>query len=389
MNRTWKILLSGLIAICLVILPSMTDRALARPPREVDSIRSAPNPAFDRYSLAVPDYIGQKITISMYGPPSTSDSLKSTKPRPKMDILSILTPSCNPNSVMFNSGKLYVACNKDAGGKDYIGVYESITSKLSKLKSPTATIPFDKTISSDEFSSIIAIAFDAENSLWVSSYNNNQIVRIPKASLSSANPTPDKKLVNSPDQPAGITFGQDGSLWVTGQYQGGIVLNFPKTELDKPGNIVAGITTIDATPTYCISNSAPGCQQQAGLFDNPEGIAIFNNDIWVSNNGGDHPASSLVRLRPAQNQSDRFGNGVAAPFSCPGGLKAARGILWVNDQSAPLTNTTCGATDPASGVGKIFTYSPTDLATPAKLNLNPPAISNTTSRPGFGGLDVF
>jgi hypothetical protein len=24
-----------------------------------------------------------------------------------------------------------------------------------------------------------------------------------------------------------------------------------------------------------------------------------------------------------------------------------------------------------------------------KLNLNPPAVSNTTSRPGFGGLDVF
>jgi len=111
---------------------------------------------------------------------------------------------------------------------------------------------------------------------------------------------------------------------------------------------------------YCISNSALSCQQQAGLFDNPEGIAILDNDIWVSNNGGDHLAASLIRLCPTPGQTDCFGNGVALPFFCPGGLASGFEGLWINDQGFPLTDTTCGANDPALGVGIVFIYSPSD-----------------------------
>jgi hypothetical protein len=359
MNRIWKILFSGLLSICLVMVPSIHDRAFAQD-------------ALSRY-LVVPDYVGQKITINI---------LSSKAPR-----YSILTPNCNPNSVAYKHERLYVACNQDSGNGDRIEVYDFV--KNANLKPRIISVPPIKTIASPEFNSIIAINFDPEDNLWVSSYNNNQIVRFSQASLNSPKPTPDKKLINSPDKPVGITFGADGSLWVAGQYQGGIVLNIPKTELDKPGTIINGIAAIDATPSFCISNAAPGCQQQAGLFDNPEGIAILNNDIWVSNNGGDHPAASLIRIRPTQGQTDRFGNGVATPFSCPGGLDAGTEGLWINDQSFTLSDTTCGATDSASGVGTILAYRPSELTNPTKLKLNPWSLNNVSSRPGFGGIDVF
>jgi hypothetical protein len=44
---------------------------------------------------------------------------------------------------------------------------------------------------------------------------------------------------------------------------------------------------------------------------------------------------------------------------------------WINDQGFPLTDTTCGANDPASGVGIVFIYSPSDLTNPANLNPMP------------------
>jgi hypothetical protein len=371
LNKIWKTLFSGLLAICLVMGLSMQDSAIAR--------NTIFTKSFVNY-LVVPDYLAQKLTIQ-----SLQKILSSTG---KPVTISVLTPNCNPNSTAYKNSKLYVACNKDKGNGDYIGVYNF--AQLTKLNAIPTSIPFSKIIRSPEFDSIIAIAFDPENNLWISSYNNNQIIRIPQTGLSTASPAPDKKIVNSPDQPAGITFDPlNSSLWIAGQYAGGIVLNIPKSELDKPGTLVGSIATINATPTYCISNSAPGCTQQPGLFDNPEGIAIFNNDIWVSNNGGDHPAASLVRLRPTQGTADQFGQGIGLPFSCPGGLKAMSGELWVNDQSAPLRNTTCGATDSASDVGKIFAYIAADLKTPASINLNPSEIVNITSRPGFGGIDVF
>jgi Two component regulator propeller len=377
-NKIWKILLSGLLAICLVMFTCVDDRAFAQIPPP-----SANRPQY----IAIPDYLGQKITFYK----QTTATFPPQKPTPTL-FATLITANCNPNSVTYNNSKLYVACNKDSGNQDFIGVYNlnGSNSPLTPTK-PTATInkPFDQTIASDQFNSIISIAFDPDNNLWVSSYGNSQIVRIPKASLATPDPTPDKALINSPISPVGITFDKNGSLWATGQYQGGIVLKIPKTELDQPGTIDGGIPKIDATPSYCISNNADGCQQQAGLFDNPEGIAILNNDIWVSNNGNDHPAASLVRLRISQGTVDRFGNGVGAPFSCPGGLKAVSSGLLVNDQSAPLTNTTCGANDPTSGVGRVFIYKPTDLTSPSSLNLNPLKLSNVTSRPGFGGIDVF
>jgi hypothetical protein len=362
----WKILFSGLLAISLVMGISLSDQAQA--------IRY---PGQSSY-LVTPDYVGGKVTIIQTGPRTGS--------------FSVLTPNCNPNSVVIGGWKLYVACNRDYGKSDFIGVYDFV--ELSGLRPLDLETAFEKTIDSPEFDGIVAIKFDSESNLWVSSYNNDQIIRFPKASLDSSNPKPDRKLVHSPDKPAGINFDpQNGSLWVVGQYSNGIVLNISKAELNKSGPIVAGMTTIDATPSYCISNDAAGCQQQAGLFDNPEGVAILNDDIWISNNGGNHPAASLIRLRPKQNQVDRFGNGVAKPFSCPGGLDIDESVdppaLWVNEQSFSLANTSCGASDQNSGTGKILFYGASQLDNPATFDAKSSGIENITSRPGFGGIDAF
>jgi hypothetical protein len=376
LTRIWKILFSGLLAISLVMGVSLSNQAKAQ-----SGVASY---------LVTPDYFGQKIIINQLSREFTPGVYTTGRP----GTYSVRTPNCNPNSVIQHESKLYVACNRGSNPEDFIGVYSF--EELAIVRPRNMEFPFEKTIKSKEFNSIVAIKFDRESNLWVSSYNNNQIVRFPKASLDTNDPKPDRKLINSPDKPAGIAFDKNGSLWVVGEDidRNGIVINIPTSELNKLGNIVGGITVIDATPSYCISNHTDGCQQKPDLFDGPEGIAILNNDdIWISNNGGNHPAASLVRLRPAQNQIDRFGNGVAKPFSCPGGLDTDNFVdppaLWVNDQSFSLTNTSCGASDQKSGTGKVLFYGLSDLSSPATLNSNPLGIQNITSRPGFGGIDAF
>jgi hypothetical protein len=371
----WKILFSGLLALSLVMGISMSDQVEA-----ASGVASY---------LVTPDYIGQKIIITQLSREFTPGVYTTGRP----GTYSVRTPNCYPNSVVQHGSKLYVACSKRDKVKDFIGVYNF--EELAMMRPRNIEFPFEKTIKSSEFSSIIAIKFDGKSNLWVSSFDNNQIVRFPKASLDSNDPKPDRKLINSPDKPAGIAFAKDGSLWVVGQDpdENGIVINIPTSELNKMGNIVDEITVIDAAPSYCISNHTEGCQQKPELFDNPEGIAILNDDIWISNNGGGHPAASLIRLRPAQNQIDRFGNGVARPFSCPGGLDTDNfvksPVLWVNDQSFSLINTSCGASDEKFGTGKVLFYRQSDLSSPGTLNSNPPGIENITSRPGFGGIDAF
>jgi len=334
----------------------------------------------NRY-LFVPDYVGKSVFIQ---------ALTGGRQRYTFTI-----PDCNPNSIARSDADLiYVACNKDFGNGDHIEVYDLV--ELSGLR-PRGylEVPSKKTITSPEFNSIIDLKFDPDGNMWVSSYGNNQIIRFPKSSLDLSNPQPkpDVKLVNSPDSPVGITFDSLGSLWVVGQFEGGIVLRIPKSELNKTGTIVSGINSIDATPNYCISNMANGCLQKSGLFDAPEGIAILGNEVFVSNNGGNHPGASLVRLPTNQNnalaQSVRLGNNIAAPFTCPGGLQADVEGLWINDQSYGLSNSTCGQTDRAAKTGGVIKFSSSELAGTSNLQTNSALIRDVTSRPGYGGIAVF
>lgn len=306
------------------------------------------------YSL---DYVGRQLLVS---------TTLQTK--------TVSLGNCNPNSVAVNQNLIYVVCNSDWGNPDAVQVYNQKYQLL-------------KTIRSSEFNSLVAIAFDAANNAWISSINNHSIVKLSAASLASANPTVSQKLEHSPDSPIGLAFDTDGSLWVSSVYAGGLVLNIAAQDL------ASSQYSLDVSPRYCISNAAAGCQTVAGLFDVPEGIAVWNNAVWVANNGGNHPAHQLVRLTVSGNQlsSRVYGQAVAQPFYCPGGLFATPDALWLNDQGFGKANTSCGATaeDQAGQTGAILRLTTQTLNTP-----NPAANDivwgrNLSSRPGFGGLFIL
>jgi len=198
-------------------------------------------------------------------------------------------------------------------------------------------------------------------------------------------------LMNSPASPVAMAFAKDGSLWVIGQYGDGILLHFPVSQLSEGYN---------AIPDYCLaSTSLSGCQYIANVFLGPEGIALFNGDVWVANNStgstGTVPGRELVDLKYSGGTltvNATFGNSSVAadsPFVCPGGLYASTGHLWVNDESYNETNPQCGAAgDAASKTGGLFSFSPAQLTAKTTTISQVLAFSNITGRPGFGGIFV-
>jgi hypothetical protein len=319
--------------------------------------------------LFTPDYLGQKIHVRVITPPKM----------PSIDWSYISTPNCNPNSVAATQLRLFIACNSEKGnGPDRILVYDTTRVNVNQFT-------LIKTITSSQFNRIIAIAFDQnayygrEENLWISSYGNNKIVRISRSNLNSDNPEVDKALVNSPAEPVGITFDPDGSLWVASTYKGGLVVNIAAADLDRSG------LDIDANPRYCISKS--DCNPVADAFDFPEGIALLNGIIWVSNNGGNHPGYKMTTLQVVNNRQLTFqktvGSAPSSPFSCPGGLFSDGTDLYINDQSFGLSSTGCGNGDEKASVNGVIRYLGGNLTSSPKL------FRLTTSRPGFGGIAVL
>jgi hypothetical protein len=205
-------------------------------------------------------------------------------------------------------------------------------------------------------------------------------------------PVVNASLVHSPDSPVALAFDKDGSLWVTGLYGDGILLNFVSSQL----NLGAA-----AVPRYCISsdNLGAGCQFQTNLFKQPEGVALFNGGVWVANNStgaaGTTPGRELVGIKVAAGAltvNSIFGNtlnAASSPFVCPGGLFATSSHLWVNDESYGEAPAQCGAAgDVASKTGGIFSFTPAQLAAKTTTISQVLSYSNVTGRPGFGGLYV-
>jgi GH18 family chitinase/sugar lactone lactonase YvrE len=323
----------------------------------------------------IPDFYGSLLQVRVGTTPTA---------------ITIKLPSCNPNAVAVNNNKAYVVCNAYGANPDKILVYNASTIRAA----PAGTLSISplQTITSSQFNSLIGIAFDAANNLWVASYGNSQIDSISAATLNTANPVVTASLINSPGAPVSMVFDSAGGLWVVGQYAGGILLHFPVSQINAGAN---------ANPDYCLATSsgAPGCPYIENVFLSPEGVALYGGDVWVANNStgatGTVPGRELVDLKfsggtlTVNAVFGSSGTPASAPFVCPGGLYASASHLWVNDESYGETNAACGANgDVASMTGGVFSFTPQQLAAKTTTISQVLAFSNVTGRPGFGGIFV-
>lgn len=347
--------------------------------------------AKNHVTVWVPQYYGGRVYVSTFD--YTVTPAKFTQKS-----LYVASRHCNPNSVVVQNGTLYVVCNSDFGGRDMVLVYDAASLKY--LKTITGVASDGKNYFTG--GSLIGAVFDAHGNLWISAYNGNDLLRIPAGRLSSNLPHVDRQVIDSPDSPAGMAIDpSNGSMWVVGQYAGGIVLNFPDATLNQAGTFL-GASALNPSPAYCISNAAgAGCQNVPDLFNAPEGIAVFDGSIWVSNNGGNAPTGTIVSLAPkagGQLASATFGGTVGDPFSCPGGMFAA-GVagrtptLWINDEGYGIAGTDCGssAADQGDQLGRVLEFLPQDLRL-HQAAPTPRIFGNSgrlkTASPGFGGIFV-
>jgi len=336
----------------------------------------------------IPDYYGQLLQVKKGS--GATWTLTTVK----------LPTTCNPNSVAVNTAYAFVVCNANAGTLDEILVYNAATIRAaaagSLTISPLQTYLGGTAENGTQFSELIGSAFDGSGNLWIASQGNSNVYSISAASLGTANPVITQQLSDSPSSPAGLAFATDGSLWVTGQVYDaaenayGIVLNMPASQFGNGGQ----------NPRYClVSTSGFGCPTVAGIFEDPEGIAVVGSDIWVANNGvgGYTPGRQLVDLQVvdgALSVNALFGNAsstTASPFVCPGGLFATPYHLWINDESygESTANLHCGGNgDVAAMTGGIFDYTPTQLTNKDTTLTDVLAFTNITGRPGFGGIFV-
>jgi fibronectin type 3 domain-containing protein len=331
----------------------------------------------------VPDYTGEAVRVRVGGGTTVTS-------------IAFSLPSCNPNSLAVNHNKLYVICNSDFGNSDAILVYDA--TKIRSAAAGTLSITPTKTITSGDFDGLIGVAFDSSNDLWVASNGNSEILEFTAAELAGASPKDIVSLIDSPSSPVALAFDTDSSLWVTGLYGDGILLNFDSSQFGLQGA---------ANPRYCASTDALGgiCISQANLFLQPEGVAVFKGSVWVANNsttgsnklGGATPGRELVNLAVSNGTLavktvygtvvPDAGGTATSPFFCPGGLFASSIRLWVNDESYGEANPQCGANgDTSSATGGVFSFTATQLT--AKPVTQTPTFTKLTGRPGFGGIFV-
>jgi hypothetical protein len=335
----------------------------------------------------VPDYYGQVVHVFLGG---------GTSP-----ITLNLPATCTPNSVAVNSGNLYVACSLGTGASgstaDQILVYGASAIAAASPGTTLMTAP-SQTITSGSFDVLLGIAFDASNDLWIASYMNDDILEIAASELSATTPTVTVSLTMSPNTPTALAFDPDGSLWVTGQNAGYLVLNFLPSQFGLGDG---------ASPRYCISSVGSDClapQTETAPFLTAEGLALFSGDIFVANNStgstGATPGREIFDLRVTTAVTSGVGaislintygsstNASLSPVVCPGGLFSTGAHLWVNDESYGETSPACGAAGDVSGAaGGIFSFTEAELST-ASLPKQVPVYTNVTGRPGFGGLFV-
>lgn len=239
---------------------SRLSRLLAAVPVCLGLAWAAPSAAQSNVTVWVPDYFGGKVYKNYFD--YTVSPVVDTK-----TTINVGSRGCpNPNGVALNGGLLYVVCNGDSGGTDEVLVYNAATKAFVKKITGLGTDHFQYFSGAG----LIAGMFDALGNLWVSAYDSNQLLRIDPTHLAAGSPLVDREVIDSPDQPAGMALDPDKSIWIVGQYNGGILLKFAESDLNVGGTYLH-TNPLNPTPRVCVSNNAPGCSHQTTLFNNPEG----------------------------------------------------------------------------------------------------------------------
>ena len=238
------------------------------------------------------------------------------------------------------------------------------------------------------------MTFDSQGDLWIASNGNDEVLEITAASLSSGTPASTVNLQDSPSSPVALAFDTDGSLWVTGQYLGGILLNFTADQLNQGTN---------ATPSYCMVETGgdqAGCQE--ATFLGVEGLALFNGDVWVSNNDtgsmGQVPGREILTFESREQRAsitDRHVTAAAPQRALQSdrlsGVGCSRGTAHHVGERQGYTgnrirNVARKATRSRRHREAIFDF--TTCCSWGPWPARRPAYTNVTGRPGFGGIFI-
>jgi hypothetical protein len=363
-----------------------------------------------------PDYVGQQLHVE--------EGIGATV----TNITVQLPTTCNPTSVTANQAYAFVFCSSAAGHTDELLAYDANVIRNSQA-GPITPAPLQTWVhgpSQLEGVQISTGAFDTAGNLWYSSNQNPALYEIlasniPDGALTQYLDTPGILVPVglaafnlgvdhiSTIYPTGMAFAGDGSLWIGGsEYSAnsvptsssvyGILLNIPASQLSGSGT--KSFTCLTSDP------NATKCSTYTGAFNDPGGVAIFNNMLWVSVTGAAQfgvttaqPGREIVgfplTLAPT---GDTLGSPVtfgsaatpsASPFVCPGGLYGTAAHLWISDDGVGDSNATptCGGTgDTAPDTGGIFDYTAAQLTSHAATGVL--AYPNVTGRPGPGGIFV-
>jgi hypothetical protein len=392
-----------------------------------------PRPALPAYAgrvVWIPDYVGQQLQVR-----------EGTEAEGNTNNITVQLPNtCNPTSVVVNLAYAFVFCSSAAGHTDELLAYDA--NVIRDTAPGTGTInpaPLQTWVRKfPQFEGVqpTTAAFDAAGNLWYSA-NGEPASKDPGLYKIPASDIPDGALTQFLDTPGilepvaltevdlgndhistiyptGMTFAPDGSLWISGSeysFQSGptssgvfgILLNIPASQLNN----------FEGTSFTCLTDdpNATKCVQYSGDFNDPGGVAIFNNMLWVSVTGAAQlgvttaePGRELIgfplTLAPA---GDTLGTPVAfgsatspaaSPFVCPGGpfAQAANAVhLWINDSGYgdSSMNPTCGgAGDIASQAGGIFDYTAIQLSNHDATLSDILAYTGVTGRPGPEGIFV-
>ena len=182
-------------------------------------------------------------------------------------------------------------------------------------------VPSEKTIAlSSGGASRTSIVFDAQGNLWFADAGNNRVLRYPVSQLAPFTIEPAANLVlgqpdfktgtftNPPNTvarvnksilvgPSGIAFGSNGDVYVSDGYGRVLYFKGPVTTNGQTATRLIGVptpTTTDPNPRAfggCPATSPQPCETTLGAvtatgsFIPPEGIAVFNNQLYVADNG--------------------------------------------------------------------------------------------------------